>query len=82
MTFAGREEKPFASERWTHAATGAPILREALVSFDCAVAEMFVMPTHALIVGEIRHISYLDRPAAPLAYQNGQFMTFGATSAN
>ncbi|WP_431480618.1 flavin reductase family protein [Pseudomonas thivervalensis] len=81
MAFAGREEKTFDSEHWTHAATGAPILREALVSFDCAVAEMFVMPTHALIVGEIRHISYLDRLATPLAYQNGQYMTFAATSA-
>jgi len=79
--FAGREQKPFDAERWTHAATGAPILREALVSFDCAVAEMFVMPTHALIVGEIRHISYLDRPAEPLAYHNGQFMTFTGVSA-
>lgn len=81
MAFAGREEKRFDPERWSHAATGAPILREALVSFDCAVAEMFVMPTHALIVGEIRHISYLDRPAEPLAYQNGNFLTFSAAPA-
>jgi flavin reductase (DIM6/NTAB) family NADH-FMN oxidoreductase RutF len=80
--FAGRADKPFAAEQWTHAATGAPILREALVSFDCAVAEMFVMPTHALIVGEIRHIAYKDCPANPLIYQHGNFLTFSPGSAN
>lgn len=76
--FAGRVEKTFDAEHWTHAATGAPVLRAALVSFDCAVAEMFVMPTHALIVGEIRHIAYQERPTTPLIYQNGEFLTFSS----
>ncbi|MGF7111578.1 flavin reductase (DIM6/NTAB) family NADH-FMN oxidoreductase RutF [Pseudomonas laurylsulfatiphila] len=80
--FASRSEKTFDTNHWTHAATGAPILREALVSFDCAVAEMFVMPTHALIVGEIRHIAYKECPTNPLIYQNGEFLTFSAGAAS
>lgn len=71
-TFASRDEDPFACAVWTQAATGAPLLSNALVSFDCEVAEMFVTRSHALLIGEIRHIACSDDKAA-LLYVDGQF---------
>jgi len=78
--FAGQGEKTFDASCWAPAATGAPILLSAIVAFDCAVAEMFVMPTHALIVGEIRNITYQDDKPAPLIYHDGCFKTFLTTN--
>lgn len=70
--FASNAPDPFAAAQWTQASTGAPLLADALVSFDCEVAEMFVTRSHALVIGEIRHIALGDERDA-LLYMDGQF---------
>jgi flavin reductase (DIM6/NTAB) family NADH-FMN oxidoreductase RutF len=76
LDFASKEcDDPFAQgDQWTHAATGAPILTDALASFDCEVEQMMVTTTHAIVIGEIRHVSYGDG-GQPLLYLDGNFMT-------
>lgn len=70
--FASPEADPFGEGEWTRAATGAPLLADALVAFDCEVAEMFVTRTHAVVIGEIRHIASRDDRDA-LLYVDGRF---------
>ncbi len=43
----------FASARWTGLSTGAPILADALVSFDCRVIDSRVVATHRVMIGEV-----------------------------
>lgn len=70
--FAGSVVDPFLGAEWTQASTGAPLLVDSLVSFDCEVAEMFVTKSHAVVIGEIRHIACGDERDA-LLYMDGQF---------
>ncbi|ALN73166.1 hypothetical protein M673_10575 [Aureimonas sp. AU20] len=46
-------EERFAAGRWTTLATGAPILADALVSFDCRVIDSRPVATHRVILGEV-----------------------------
>ena len=56
---------------WATLKTGAPILKDALASFDCQVVNNMSANTHSIIVGHIVAISYGD--GAPLVYGDGQF---------
>lgn len=68
---------PFeGTEAWTQAATGAPLLAGAQASFDCSVEQMLVTSTHAVVIGDIRHISYAEA-CEPLLYADGQFVSTG-----
>lgn len=79
--FSGGEDDPFAvAGRWCVGHTGAPLLEDALVSFDCVVAEFFVTPSHAIVIGEIRDMHVADqRP--PLMYFDGVFGSVGKLKA-
>ncbi|WP_412459867.1 flavin reductase family protein [Pseudomonas sp. SC11] len=72
--FSGEQDDPFAAGTWRAGHTGAPLLENALVSFDCVVAEFFVTPSHAILIGEIREIHVADQ-RAPLMYFDGVFGT-------
>jgi flavin reductase (DIM6/NTAB) family NADH-FMN oxidoreductase RutF len=75
VAFATKGCDPFARDNeWTRAATGAPILADALASFDCEVEQMMVTTTHAVVIGEVRHISY-GSGGQPLLYLDGTFVT-------
>jgi flavin reductase len=56
-TFAGRTElrgdARFASGRWGELETGAPVLNDALVAFDCRLRESPLVATHHLLIGEV-----------------------------
>jgi flavin reductase (DIM6/NTAB) family NADH-FMN oxidoreductase RutF len=71
-SFASSKEDPFVGQTWTQASTGAPLLADALVSFDCEVSQMFITRSHALLIGDIRHIAAGDESDA-LLYMNGRF---------
>lgn len=60
-------------ERWTQSATGAPLLEQAQATFDCSVEQMLMTSTHAIVIGEIRHITHREH-GTPLLYANGQFL--------
>ena len=63
-------DERFAAARWTCGATGAPMLAEAAVSFDCRVSSRTSVGTHdvlfcevlAIAVGDAAHgLVYFDR---------------------
>lgn len=70
-------EDLFDNGRWLKGATGAPLLIDSLASFDCEIEQMLVTSTHAIVVGEIRYISYNADPVdtQPLLYVDGEFRT-------
>ncbi|MCA9939137.1 MAG: flavin reductase family protein [Anaerolineales bacterium] len=64
------EETRFDGGEWTTAATGAPILANALAWLDCTIYATYVAGTHNIYVGEVIS-SGVPRPdAPPLVYWN------------
>lgn len=55
--FSGRDqlhpEARFEKGDWMTLETGAPILRDALASFDCRLTDMKPMSTHTVLFGEV-----------------------------
>ncbi len=64
----------FAQGSWLTAASGAPLLTNALVSFDCIVAERVAASTHDIFLCDVRDIFLRDDVGEPLIYFNGTFM--------
>ena len=58
--FAGRKgvngAARFAGAHWITLVTGAPLLREALATIDCAVQEIIERHTHAIVIGEVKAV--------------------------
>lgn len=74
--FAGRD-KVYGAERfvggdWGTLATGAPVLRDALTVFDCALETEHDSPTHAILVGRVKGIIRNDAGRS-LVYSSGMF---------
>ena len=64
------DEDRFAAGRWTTAATGAPVLEDAIAWLDCRVHSRHAAGSHELYIGEVV-ASAVPRPdAAPLVYWN------------
>ena len=65
-----KDEDRFQMGYWTTAATGAPILRDALAWLDCTVYSRFAAGTHTIYIGEVQ-ASDVPRPdVKPLLYWN------------
>ncbi len=69
-----KNEDHFKYGKWIELVTGAPVLEEALAGFDCAVEEMLVAHTHAVIIGEIKDVIVNDG-LRPLLYSRRAFTT-------
>ncbi|MHC2569698.1 flavin reductase family protein [Rhizobium leguminosarum] len=67
-------EKRFSDAEWVSPHSGAPVLADALAAFDCVVDEIFVTPSHGVIIGEIKHVCF-GPEGEPLLYSNGSFTT-------
>lgn len=72
-TFAGRR-KPlygdkFADFAWGELKTGAPVLDDALVAFDCTVMQTVEMGTHRVFFGAVQAVRHRDEAPA-LIYTN------------
>jgi flavin reductase len=65
-------EGRFRAELWTKLATGSPVLLNALVSFDCRVANRLVHGTHTIFLGEVEQLQ-IGRKGKPLLYSDGQY---------
>ena len=76
MTGADPEAR-FVDPAWSSLHTGAPVLTDALVAFDCAADEIFSTPSHGVIIGEIKHVVLGDE-GEPLLYPNGGCTTLAA----
>lgn len=65
-------EARFAEGRWETGCSGAPVLADALASFDCRVVEMHESATHAIVIADV--IGLRSAPdAMPLLYRDGGF---------
>ena len=73
-TFSGAAsgEGRFKSRDWTRLATGAPVLMDALVSFDCRVVKKVTHGTHGIFLGQVEQV-LVGKPGKPLLYSEGQY---------
>src|SRR5262245_37549886 len=57
-TFSGAQsgEGRFKSRDWTRLSTGAPVLIDALVSFDCRVVKKVMHGTHGIFFGQVEQV--------------------------
>jgi flavin reductase len=73
-----RRQSRFSEHGWTEMATGAPVLRDALVAFDCVVDTQVPYGTHTIFIGRIVDacvsVSSTERP---LLYFDGYFRELG-----
>lgn len=72
--FSGTQkgEGRFREADWTRLATGSPVLSNALVSFDCRVANRLEHGTHTVFLGEVAAL-HLGRKGKALLYADGQY---------
>ena len=76
LRFAGATgvagEDRFAQGKWGSAATGSPVLLDALASFDCMLVDAVQSGTHTIFVGEVQAVS-ARTGGTPLLYAAGAF---------
>jgi len=65
-------EGRFREGEWTRLSTGAPVFANALVSFDCRVANRLEHGTHTVFLGEVEALR-LGRKGKALLYADGQY---------
>jgi flavin reductase (DIM6/NTAB) family NADH-FMN oxidoreductase RutF len=65
-----KDEDRFAAGRWTTAATGAPVLADALAWLDCTVWGRHPAGTHTIYLGEVQAASQPRPGEPPLVYWN------------
>lgn len=61
----------FTCADWSHHTTGAPLLDNALASFDCLIEHQMDLGTHTVYVGKV--VAVQSRDGAPLAYSQRKF---------
>ena len=66
-------EDKFKSGTWNVMVGGAPLLQDALVGFDCTVAEIFSGSTHDIFICDVHAVNDNGLSRSPLIYFNGQF---------
>lgn len=56
--FGGKtpQHERFAAATWLEMATGAPVLEDSAVSFDCRISEIVSVSTHDILICEIEEI--------------------------
>lgn len=76
LTFSGQKgvdgDDRFAFGQWATRITGAPVLEDAIVAFDCELGEAFETKTHSVFIGEVRDVSIRSQ-ARPLVYLRSAF---------
>lgn len=69
---AQKGEGRFRETDWTRLVTGAPVLFNALVSFDCRVVNRLEHGTHTVFLGEVEAL-HLGKKGKALLYADGQY---------
>jgi flavin reductase len=62
----------FSACRWSTLATGSPALDEAMINFDCEVADQFASGTHDIVVGRVVAMRRRES-GSPLLYFEGDY---------
>jgi flavin reductase (DIM6/NTAB) family NADH-FMN oxidoreductase RutF len=68
----GTGEGRFRDGEWIELATGSPVLANALVSFDCRIANRLDHGTHTVFLGEVAQLQ-IGKRGKPLLYADGQY---------
>lgn len=71
-------EERFESANWTELETGAPVLEDALVSFDCNIEQVQDVGTHAIFICRIVAIQQSQQDRG-LVYFNRSYHHVGET---
>lgn len=64
---------------WRTLKTGAPVLADALVNFDCELVKQVDVGTHTIYIGHILDVAVCE--GNPLIYSDGMFLTPQAIAA-
>ncbi|TMH39250.1 MAG: flavin reductase family protein [Betaproteobacteria bacterium] len=72
--FSGAQsgDSRFKNGNWTRLATGAPVLIDALVSFDCRVVKTLAHGSHTVFLGQVEQM-LIGQKGKPLLYSEGQY---------
>ncbi len=65
-----KEEDRFAAGNWIQAATGAPVLEDAVAWLDCSIWARHPAGTHAIYLGLVEASSVPNPEGQPLVYWN------------
>ncbi|WP_322045414.1 flavin reductase family protein [Paraburkholderia sp. J67] len=71
-------EDKFAEGRWITLDTGAPVLAQALASFDCRVDRVIEAGTHLVLFGAISAVQIAHAEQPPLLYAHGGYGSFAS----
>lgn len=66
-------EARFDDALWRTMVTGAPVLKDALASFDCEVVDTKKVSTHTIYIGEVRD-GVAREDVEPLVYFRSKFL--------
>jgi flavin reductase (DIM6/NTAB) family NADH-FMN oxidoreductase RutF len=72
--FATRAEDKFAGVQWTPGLGGAPVLADAVATFQCRTADRYYGGDHVIFLGAVE--SYAYNQAEPLLFARGKFGRF------
>jgi flavin reductase (DIM6/NTAB) family NADH-FMN oxidoreductase RutF len=67
------ENERVAAGNWTAAATGAPVLSDAVAWLDCTIHSRHRAGSHTLFIGEVQASRVLRPDAPPLVYWNRDY---------
>lgn len=70
-------EQRFQWGAWSQLETGAPVLQEALISFDCEITEVHPVSTHSVLICRVLAI-HRGQAQEGLLYFNRAYHTVGA----
>lgn len=66
-------ERRFAEGKWQTLVTGAPVLADSLVVFDCSIVSIQDSATHGVVIADILAMTHAEGEA-PLLYRDGGFL--------
>lgn len=77
-TFSGQTkvngEDRFDADDWCQLTSGAPVLKNSVVSFDCELLQAVEVGTHSLLIGKVVAGRLgADPMSSPLVYHDGQW---------
>ena len=76
LTFSGQDgtagDARFGFGDWIARSVGAPVLADAVVAFDCELANEFETKTHSIFIGIVRDV-FMRAESGSLVYAHGGF---------
>lgn len=70
-------ERRFKTGSWSSGKSGAPVLSDCLVAFECRVSDVVDKGTHSVVFGDVVAV-HAHTEQAPMIYYNANFGSFGA----